>query len=69
MLYCIIGYCSDFRSFPPCLLLQVEALKARSDVVVVSVSRDNRDQLVHSISSQLRQALQQLPSIGCWDGR
>jgi hypothetical protein len=50
------------------LLLQVEALKARPDVVVISVSRDNRDQLVASISSRLQQALQQLPGPGSMQG-
>jgi nucleoside-triphosphatase THEP1 len=50
------------------VLLQVQALKARPDVVVISVSRDNRDQLVASISSQLQHALQQLPGPGRLSG-
>uniref|UniRef100_A0A383VHM5 AAA+ ATPase domain-containing protein n=1 Tax=Tetradesmus obliquus TaxID=3088 RepID=A0A383VHM5_TETOB len=47
---------------------QVEALRARPDVQVVTVSRDNRDALVQRLSSQLRQALQQLPGAGASSG-
>lgn len=48
--------------------VQVEALRARPDVQVVTVSRDNRDALVQRLSSQLRQALQQLPGAGASSG-
>jgi nucleoside-triphosphatase len=46
------------RSIP-----QVEALKARPDVQVISVSKENRDQLVSVIAQEIHQSLRHHPAL------
>ena len=42
--------------------VQVEALKARPDVEVLTVSNDNRDRLVADVCKHIQAAMQGLPA-------